>query len=32
MVLHNCLIRWPRSRWRISCTLAMARLTAMERG
>jgi len=23
MPLRNVSIRWPRSRWRISCTLAM---------
>jgi hypothetical protein len=30
MVLSKISIRWPRSRWRICCTLAMALLAAMD--
>jgi hypothetical protein len=32
MLLRKASIRWPRSRWRISCMLAMDHLAAMERG
>jgi hypothetical protein len=30
MRLRKVSIRWPRSRWRISCTLAMVGLAAMN--